>query len=55
MIPAPLIIPPNTQIHKNQWLQAEFKEARHLYRETVDVEKALTKKIVAAIEKKTFE
>ena len=51
-MPAPLQIPTNTKIHKNQRLQAEFNEARKLYRETVDVDKALTKQIMAAIEKK---
>ena len=54
LTPEPLRIPSNTKIHKTQRLQANFKETRHLYRETVEVEKALTKKIVAAIEKNTF-
>ena len=52
LMPAPLHIPTNMKIHKTQRLQAKIKEARKLYRETVDVEKALTKQIVAAIEKK---
>ena len=53
----PLITEPlriTTNINKNQRLQYEFKEACKLYRETVDVEKSLTKKIVATIEKNTF-
>ena len=51
-MPAPQRIPTNTTIHKTQRLQAGFKEAHQLYRETVDVENLLTKQIVAVIEKK---
>ena len=51
-MPAPHRIPTNTAIHETQRLQSKFKEARQLYRKTVDVEKALTKQIVAVIGKK---
>ena len=54
MIPAPLHIPNNTTIHETQHFQEEFKETLQLYRETVNVEKALTKQIVAAIDKNTY-
>ena len=52
-MPAPLRIPTNTTIHKTRHLQSGFKEARKLYREKVDVEKALTNNIVSAIDKIT--
>ena len=54
LIPTPIRIPSNTKIHKTQLLQEEFKDAYQLNRKTFDIEKALTKEIVATIEKKTF-
>ena len=51
-MPATLHITTRTEIHETQLLQAELNEAYQLYRETVGIEKALTKKIVSAIEKK---
>ena len=51
-MPAHLRITIKTTIHKTQPLQDKFKETCQLYIETVDVEKVLTKKIVATIEKK---
>ena len=45
LMPAPLRITINTTIHETQRLQGEFKEARQSYIKTVDVEKALTKKV----------
>ena len=53
LMPAPLRIPSNTKTHKTQRLQALFKGTRQLYRETVDVEKEITKQIVSAIDKIT--
>ena len=52
LITAPLCTPTNTTIDKTQRLQDEFKESHQLYKDTVDVKKALTKQIVDAIEKK---
>ena len=52
LITAKLRIPNNTAIHKNKLLQSKYKYERQLCRETVSIEKALTNKIVAAIEKK---
>ena len=44
LILAPLRIPNNMKIHETQRLQDDFKEARKLYIETVDIEKTLIKK-----------
>ena len=51
MIPEPLRVTTNTTIDKTQRLQAEFKETHQLYRDTVDIEKALTKNFFSEIEK----
>ena len=48
-MPAPLRISTNTTIHKAKCIQAEFKEARQLYVEAVEFEKALNNQIVAVI------
>ena len=51
LMPSPMRIPTNTKIYETQYLKSEFKGERQLYIETVDVDKALNKTIVSAIEK----
>ena len=50
--PGPLVIAPGTAQHEATRLRTEHKEAIRLFRETIDVEKALIKQIVAAVEPK---
>ena len=50
--PGVLVIPPGTAQHEVTRLREEHKEQIRLFRETVDVEKALIKQLVAAIEPK---
>ena len=48
----PLVIDPGTAQHEATRLRLEHKDSVRLYRETIDVEKALLKQLVAAIEPK---
>ena len=48
--PGNLTIPPGTAQHEATRLRNDHKEAIRLFRETVDVEKALIKQLVAAID-----
>lgn len=50
--PGPLIIPIGTAQHEATRLREEHKTSIRLFRETIDVEKALIKQLVAAIEPK---
>ena len=50
--PGALVIPAGTAQHEATRLRTDHKEAIRLFRETVDVEKALIKQVVAAIEPK---
>ena len=50
--PGALVIPPGTAQHEATRLREEHKAQIRLFRETVDVEKALIKQLVAAIEPK---
>ena len=50
--PGPLVIAPGTAQHEATRLRTDHKEAIRLFRETIDVEKALIKQIVAAVEPK---
>ena len=53
-MPAPLRTPTNMTIHETKILQIKSKETWQLYREKVEVEKALKKKIVDTIDKYNF-
>ena len=52
LMTTPLRITTNMTTPKNKCLQEDFKEKYQLYREKVNVEKSMTNKIVAVIEKK---
>ena len=53
--PGPLTIPAGTAQHEALRLRNEHKEQIRLFRETIDVEKALIKQVVAALESKYLE
>ena len=49
-MPAPLVIPPGTAQHAANRMREDWKEEVALFRETIDVENALKKQLIAAIE-----
>ena len=50
LMPAPLVIPPGTAMHVANRLKEDWNKEVALFRETVDLENALKKQIIAAIE-----
>ena len=50
LMPAPLVIPPGTAQHAATRMREEWKEEKALFRETVDLETALKRQIIEAID-----
>ena len=49
-MPAPLVIPPGSTQHQATRLREDWREAKDLFRETVDLENALKKQLIEAID-----